>query len=355
MQPLRFARLLPWLFLAVCPALLGHCGGATEGTETGNPPVIEQRKIQLIAHPQGVEIVGEAGAVSPGASVRATNQRTGQSVEGNARADGSLSLVVPGTLQDSYQIDVTSSGSALSATAVVQTQSDVSSNTDGEELDPPVASVSCETLENLLPDRISNSLAGADHGCARDSDCGYVSWNVGCYQDCGGSALAATAVEAGRAAATQASADVCAELESRCERRPPQPCIPGSTQVECRAGLCQPLNVDSLSCQELSDKVTERRAEVLNGADVSCTQDSDCTAIFVPLSACAPGCNFNLALEASIADLLPPRLQEVEQTFCPGFEARACPSPPRSPCPAAFADAGAACVAGRCEVTGPLP
>src|SRR4051794_8669728 len=95
------SRLLPWLLIAVCPVLLGHCGGAVEhGTATGNPPVVEQQKLHVVLRDTGVELVGDAGTVSPGASVRVTNRTTGQSAEATAHGDGSVNIVVPGSLQD---------------------------------------------------------------------------------------------------------------------------------------------------------------------------------------------------------------------------------------------------------------
>ena len=89
-----------WLLLPLCPGVLSHCGGATQpelGTETGNPPVVEQRKIQLVTHPAGVELIAAPGAVSPGASVRLTNRSTGDFAEGTAEQDGSARLNVSGS------------------------------------------------------------------------------------------------------------------------------------------------------------------------------------------------------------------------------------------------------------------
>src|SRR5688500_4929854 len=100
MKHIRVTRLLPWLLIAVCP-VLGRCGGTTEpGTETGNPPSIETRRLHIVVRDTGVEVVGEAGAVSPGASVTITNRSTGQQVQVTAGADGSLNVAVPGSLQD---------------------------------------------------------------------------------------------------------------------------------------------------------------------------------------------------------------------------------------------------------------
>ena len=111
MKHLRFAHLFPWLLIAICPPLLGHCGGALEhGTETGNPPVVEQQKLHVVLHDDGVEVVGEGGAVSPGATVTVTNTRSGDRAEAIARADGSVNVSVPGTLADEYEVTVASSG-----------------------------------------------------------------------------------------------------------------------------------------------------------------------------------------------------------------------------------------------------
>src|SRR5215471_11848241 len=104
MKHFRLTRFLPWLLIAVCPPLLGHCGGAVEhGTETGNPPVVEEKKLHVVLHDDGAEVVGDAGAVPAGASVTVTNTRSGDHVQAIASADGSLNVSVPGTLGDEYE------------------------------------------------------------------------------------------------------------------------------------------------------------------------------------------------------------------------------------------------------------
>ena len=127
MKHLRFARLFPWLLIAICPPLLGHCGGALEhGTETGNPPVVEQQKLHVVLHDDGVEVVGEAGAVSHGATVTVTNTRSGDRAEAIARADGSVNVSVPGTLADEYEVTVASSGGSQTVRVTASTVSDTS-------------------------------------------------------------------------------------------------------------------------------------------------------------------------------------------------------------------------------------
>jgi hypothetical protein len=133
----RLARCLPRLLLALCPPLLGHCGGAVEhGTETGNPPVVEQQKLHVGLHDDGVVVVGDPGAVSPGATVVVTNVRSGERSEASAGADGSVSVSVPGTLDDEYEVTVSSGG--RSQTVLVSASAGASAE---------LASASCDSLE----------------------------------------------------------------------------------------------------------------------------------------------------------------------------------------------------------------
>ena len=158
MKHFRFARLLPWLVISLCPPLLGRCGGALEhGTETGNPPVIEQQKLHVVLHDDGVEVVGEAGSVSPGASVTVTNTRTGEHAEAIARADGSVSVSVPGTLTDEYEVTVSSGGGSQSVRVKASAPDDsiASPSTGGASADAGASST------NLSDAQLSSALQEA--------------------------------------------------------------------------------------------------------------------------------------------------------------------------------------------------
>jgi hypothetical protein len=118
--------LLPCVLIALCPALLGHCGGATQqATETGNPPGVAEQKLHILLRNTGVEVVGDAGAVGAGANVSVTNRSSGDHGEAIAKVDGSFDIVVPGSLQDEYEVTV----SQGSATQTVR----ISANTNGAE------------------------------------------------------------------------------------------------------------------------------------------------------------------------------------------------------------------------------
>ncbi|MEY2935434.1 MAG: hypothetical protein RL033_6183, partial [Pseudomonadota bacterium] len=111
MKHASYFRLLPCVLIAISAPLLGHCGrvdDSTSITETGNPPVLTQQGLHLLARGGDVEVVGDPGAIPLGATVTVTNLMTGDRAEERARDDGSVSIIVPGSPQDPYEVTVTS-------------------------------------------------------------------------------------------------------------------------------------------------------------------------------------------------------------------------------------------------------
>jgi hypothetical protein len=79
----------------------------TIGTETGNPPVIAPRLIEVEAIDEDhVRVSGDAGAISPGGGeVSITNQSRGDDpVVVEVAEDGSFSAELPGTTDDDYEV-----------------------------------------------------------------------------------------------------------------------------------------------------------------------------------------------------------------------------------------------------------
>jgi len=383
MRHSSLTRLLPWLLLSVCPPLLGHCGGATEpGTETGNPPVVEQQRLHIVLRDTGVEVVGDPGAVSPGVSVQVTNRRTGDHAEATARADGSISVSVPGSLQDEYEVTVSNgagsqtvrvtaadgdnesdptatNGTATNGTATNGTATNGTA-TSSMVSDSELASASCNTLENALAQRVASAFSNADSACRTDSDCVYTSWGAACYYQCGSSFSSVNGANSAQAQALRDTAPVCSELASRCLRQPPSSCPPGTTTTpECANGVCRGLELGTLSCDELANTASRRLGSAVEATDHSCTVDADCT-LYDPTLSCTAHCN---GLPTSVATSALPVVTEsvrlLENQFCSEFQQRSCPGPFQLPCIPPLMTAKASCVSGQCNVTstpyGPVP
>jgi hypothetical protein len=368
MKHVAFARLLPWLWIAVCPPLLGQCGGAVEpGRETGNPPVVEQQKLHIVLADRGVEVVGDAGAVSPGASVRVTNRTTGASAEATARPDGSVSVSVPGSLQDEYEVTV--SNGAGTQTVRVSAATNTTSSTTDAAADAGALETTCEGLWRTLAQQVSAGYGRADTACNQDDDCVFSGLDVGCSHSCSSWPISASGAAAAQATVADEIAPVCSELgRSGCPVAQPGCAYDGST-LECyqaterdageRRGTCRRLDLTSLSCGDLSTGASARLGNLEQNAERGCTLDADCTLTTLGLR-CVPSCGgLTIAVAAGSLQALTSSVGLIESRFCGELANRPCPPARDLPCaprPSPEPQPQATCNAGRCEVTYvPLP
>ena len=347
MKHLSLTRLLPWLSIAVCSPMLNHCGGSAEpGTETGNPPGVEARRLHIVLRDSGVEVVGDAGAVSPGARVRVTNTSSGEQAEATARADGSVSVIVPGSLEDEYDVTVSNGGGSQTVRVSAASNGDSNGTADSD-----LGSASCEALENTLGQRIADGFSSGNTACRVDDDCVFQGWGAGCYFQCGGSFLSVNGAALAQMAVEEDTAPVCSELESRCTRQPASSCPPPTTTTpECANGVCQGLDLSGFSCEELSNSAAARLGDLIDGAGRSCSVESDCT-LYNPGLACAANCGYPIAVATAALLELTGSITRLEDRFCSEFTDRSCPGPFQFPCPAPLMDPRASCVSGQCTLT----
>ncbi|HEU4583412.1 MAG TPA: carboxypeptidase-like regulatory domain-containing protein [Polyangiaceae bacterium] len=336
MKQLRIAHCLPWLLIAISPPLLNHCGGAVEhGTETGNPPVVEQQKLHVVLHEDGVLVVGDPGAVSPGASVSVTNTRSGARSEASAGSDGSVSVSVPGTLEDEYEVTVSSVG--RSQTVRVSAAASGATNTGG------LAATSCDGLEQLLRDQVDSEYTAASKACQVDSDC-TTTGAVGCYYTCGGPISSVAGLQAAQRALLESTAPVCAELTSRCPGRGPPGCPLLFNTIACNDGTC-----GQLRCADFPKRIGQQISALLDEAR-DCTSDADCTLIPADVS-CVDGCGpTSISVRADREAQLSSGIQDIDERLCTEFAQRPCPPLPAPPClPPLPGLTRPVCNAGKCD------
>lgn len=340
----RLTSIACWLLLGLCPPLLGQCGGAAQpdlevGTETGNPPRVDERKLYLVRSGDRVQLIGEAGAISPvGVSVRITNLRTGEQGEATALNDGSFNVSVPGALDDGYELTVSN------ARDVVNVRVPAPAGGDN-----PLSALSCQALENALGEGVAAGFAAADASCSSDTDCVYSGWGVGCYYQCGGSFLSLASQSASLAAVEAATEAVCTELDSRCERQPPSSCpLPSPTVAECRGGTCQGLDVNALDCDTVSNHASLRLRELLERAGRACVTNDDCVLVN-PSVSCFADCGRETNIAASAVAELNDGVERIERDFCQIFEGRECTAPVPPPC-VPPQPTEAVCNAGQCDL-----
>jgi hypothetical protein len=342
MKNARFRSLAFWFFIGLCPPWLGHCGGdAGLGTESGNPPVVTGQKLTLVATATGVSVMGSVGAVSPAAaSVRVTNVTSGASEDGVVASDGSFAVAIAGSLSDEYEVTVTSAGST---TTVRVTPNDGGATED-------TSAASCNDLENQLSQRLGAVFEAAPRACTVDADCTEVGWGS-CYNSCSSSVIARSGVELTATLADQAGAATCAALEG-CTRIPP-PCVPRDVLAVCIAGSCQELDGDAQSCEALSSRAQQERADAFAAADVACQSDRDCYSFPTGSSDCAPTCPGYVAVSANAAAPLQDRMTAVEETVCRSYAGHSCDLPLQLPCPATPGTPNAICRSNQCEIEYP--
>ena len=104
-----------WL-LAAALAACTNVHGPKEGTQTGNPPVLDRGRVTLEVSADEVHITGKPGAAAPGgATIEITNLTTGKVIEGTAAADGSFDVRVDGSLDDAFVVRAVAERRAVAA------------------------------------------------------------------------------------------------------------------------------------------------------------------------------------------------------------------------------------------------
>ena len=328
---------------AVAPLALGlGCGGnaALLGTETGNPPDVDTRRLRLEWSEGGVELIGEAGAVPAGAEVRLRNSRTGESTTGSANADGSIRLSLAGSPSDPYEVTVSSGGGQttepLSATNGAGFDITGYGMMPGPPLDDgalPGGMPACESLEEALGQALSTTFNEAPRECNAHIDCTVLDWSVGCFGSggCQESAIATGSVEATRALAEQRVGSICADLE-RCNQTEVG-CDKLQAFGACVDGGCELRYFDEqLSCEDVRNEANLRRTEVFENAERACNVDADCALVELDLR-CVSNCSFLAAVASSGAAQVQSDVEQIESLFCGAAEGFGCPGPPELPCP----------------------
>lgn len=330
------------LLCALAPMTLARCGGSANdgggiGTETGNPPAIDKAALRLEVTPDGVRLVGTPGAVTPGAEVRITNQRTGTSAATTAAANGSVELTISGEPRDVYEITVTRGGREVTITLTTA------------DLPADLSSLSCDALGDALGNVMAATYAEADTSCTVDADCAETSWGGDCYFGCGASVLSGSAVDATAALGEQRIAGLCDEIEARSCGYPEPSCDRPELVLRCEQGQCVARAPGELTCNEQSSAAADRLATMRADTPLECTDDSECGLQRYSLS-CVPDCGYEEAIAVRFRSLVDDTLLSIEQRICQPSRAGGCPPPLGPDCPAPDQPTVAVCMQGQCAV-----
>lgn len=202
-----------------------------EGTETGNPPIINQDLVALVVSANDVRIVGKAGAVTPGGStVQVISSLTGMTFEARSNADGSFDVALAASPSDTFELRALL-GSAQSSVVYVVRGGAAVGQGSGQTL-------SCKQREALATAQMTALVASAGSRCLIDTDCTTAGQATACSESCSTAVVSkvdALQIEEARAALEEGlcasfAADGCSVLRLPC---PPPPLSVRCVQERC--------------------------------------------------------------------------------------------------------------------------
>lgn len=360
-QRSRLLARLAAIFVLVSGAGFYHgCGSraADSVTETGNPPFLDQSKLQVEARDGQIIVTAAPDAVPGHAEVRLSNDTNGDERSSTAESDGSFVLQVSGQPEDEVSLSVDSGAETESYVLAAATSGEQDAN-------PEPTQSTCDELYDSAQSRLDAALETASTACEEDADCAVIPGGPACSVSCVAVALSqegTTSVEQVRGSIEEQE---CAQMEAAQCSFTVQPigCDPIDrfpNGVGCIDGECaaKPLDVngpeegspgpapDSAQlCAELSAEM-DQLEQALADADRTCSVDEDCVVARAN-SACSASCAEESISVTGAAELDDLRVQ-LETEVCSAFGAAQCP--PKSP-PCATLDRfpnGPGCVAGLC-------
>lgn len=350
----RLARLAA-IFALVSGAGVHHgCGSRTADTvtETGNPPFLDQSKLQVEARDGQIVVTAAPDAVPSNAEVRLSNQSTGAERSTTAETDGSFVLQVSGQPGDEVSLSVDSGA---------ETEHYLLAAATGPEQDaePETTQSTCDELYDSARDRLAAALETASTACEEDADCTTVD-DGACVASCGQVALSQDGARSVEQLRDSIEGQECAQLEEQACVLPVacDPIARFANGVGCIDGTCAEKPADGpnegspgpgpdsvRSCAEIATEL-DRLEQALANADRTCSVDEDCVLARAN-SACSGSCaeeSISLAGAAELDDLR----GQLETEVCPEFTAAEC-APKSAPC--GLLDRfpnGPGCVAGLC-------
>ena len=337
-------RTIPSLFIVVLFACTSAHGPSTS-TQTGNPPVLDLRRITLEVSNSEVHIVGKPGAVKPGGTrIEIENLRTGQVVVVTAADDGSFDARVDGSLDDEFEVRAINDHGRSESVRVTRGGAMVgardggaSSAIDaGSALD---AAVQRDASAQECADRAAASsepsalawetFQTGDTSCQVATDCALISEGAACGHGCGG--------PPGIAVSTAVQAAYRAELEvirdDLCPGYPNDGCMPEvvscfliafPNEAYCASGTCAvlPLVPDCATGTRIAGEIIN---QILTHADNSCTSDDDCVK-YDTSNACYQACGPGPLSRAAKAEVEAANAR-IDVGLCSTFESDGCVAP----------------------------
>jgi hypothetical protein len=186
------------LALAAASACTNVHGEPQDGTETGNPPVIDAARVMLVVGVDSVRITGSAGAVSVGgAELHVQSSLTGAVHKARAKSDGSFDIQIDGSLTDIFELRAADAAGNSERASPVYVARGAAAVTGGAQ------GLTCKQRENLALSQMSAVAQTADTYCNSDADCAREQTSSVCNDACSDvpvSTLGATQIREARSA-----------------------------------------------------------------------------------------------------------------------------------------------------------
>jgi 2-phospho-L-lactate guanylyltransferase (CobY/MobA/RfbA family) len=308
-----------WLSTAVLAVSLSACFGThgpVDSTETGNPPVIDSRRVALEISADAVHVMGKKGAVTPGgASIEVTDLATGAVTKGKANADGSFDVKVSGAPNDAFTVSVSAGGVSSKIVYVVQ---------GGSAVGGANGSLSCQQREDLAAAQLAAIGQDVAAGCTTAQDCEVVTPSISCAQPCANLTVSKQGKAQLAAASRSIDDGLCASyVQDGCPAMQTQSFCNIVQAVKCSAGQCLRMGQQAaLSCQEREQMAADQLATAIDAADKSCKTDSDCVSV-PTVNVCHDACGPVAVSQAGKATI-DAAVASVNGGVCNGFMSDGC-------------------------------
>ena len=272
-------RSTAWLCaLWLCSCNSSHTQGSTE---TGNPPVIDVDKIALVVSSDGVKIVGEAGAVTPGgATVELQIVGSDQVARGSSKPDGSFEIALGATENAVVEVSaVSASDSSQRSSTIYVTRGGATVGT-GQG-----AQLSCMQRSNLASQAIGDALERASDACQTVDDCELIPNGTSCTDSCSDALIAKSAAPDIERTLEAIDRGLCADFAADGCSIIALPCTPMQVvKPACIAGQCQFEIATEPSCPPNSRFVQDVCTAC--GAAGGCVSSSKCAIVCSEPSNC---------------------------------------------------------------------
>lgn len=370
------ARRAVWVAaLLAAPVLPGatlSCGAreTNMSTKTGNPPVIDQTRVRIVGADGEVVVSGDEGAVQTSGDEQIVAKVTNRSNDATASTavndDGSFEVHIEGTLDDDYELTLTTRGTGDSTTIELGENDEGTATclertgmtpSEGNTRGPqPI----CGTLQAEALCQAAELVATVPSLCEADGDC-IVARGIPECADSYGSGAVVSKKGAAELSAGLASIDetICRDFEVEgctyyASGGPPLP----ETVALCEAGRCVAgfvqyafecsnavLIDETPTCEDYETEARCERDQMLANLINECTRDDDCTAFYEMPDCTTRDCSGGTVIAASSEGDANAGLAAINAGICSGVTEGACEygGPPCS-----SLELNPRCVAGAC-------